>query len=53
MHGDALPEGLMKRLKNGPGSHLKRNYFTYHSHSIAQFLAIMCDSLTMTMNPTH
>ena len=28
--GDALPEGLMKRLKQGLGSHIKRNYFTYY-----------------------
>ena len=26
--GDALPEGLLKRLKNGLGSHIKRNSFT-------------------------
>lgn len=28
--GDALPEGLMKRLKLGLGSHIKRNYYTYY-----------------------
>ena len=28
--GDALPEGLMKRLKQGLGSHIKRNYYTYY-----------------------
>lgn len=27
--GDALPEGLMKKLKGGLGSHIKRNHFTY------------------------
>jgi hypothetical protein len=28
--GDALPEGLMKRLKQGLGSHIKRHYYTYY-----------------------